>query len=57
MTAKVSTDKCTGCEACVEACPLDAIVMKDGVAGVDESTCSDCGGCVEACPTEAIEMA
>jgi Fe-S-cluster-containing hydrogenase component 2 len=41
----------------VEACPLDAIVMKDGVAGVDESTCSDCGGCVEACPTEAIEMA
>lgn len=56
MAAVVDREKCTGCESCVEACPLDAITMQDGVAVVDESTCGDCGACVDACPVEAISM-
>lgn len=56
MAAVVDREKCTGCESCVEACPLDAISMQDGVAVVDESTCGDCGACVDACPVEAISM-
>jgi ferredoxin len=56
MPAKVDAETCTGCESCVESCPLDAIEMKDGVAVVDEETCGDCGACVDACPVEAISM-
>ena len=56
MPAVVDSKKCTGCESCVEACPLEAIEMKDDVAVVDEDTCSDCGACVDACPVEAITL-
>jgi NAD-dependent dihydropyrimidine dehydrogenase PreA subunit len=56
MTAIVDPDKCTGCESCVDACPLDAIEMQDDIAVVDEETCSDCGSCVDACPAEAITL-
>jgi ferredoxin len=56
MAAVVDPEKCTGCETCVESCPLDAISMKDGKAVVDPDTCGDCGACVDACPVEAIRM-
>lgn len=56
MPAKVDPDKCTGCEACVEACPVDAIAMKEGKAVVSEDDCVDCGACVGECPVEAIAM-
>jgi len=57
MPAKVNEEKCTGCEACVDACPAEAIKMVDGKAVVDADTCVDCGVCVDECPVEAIEMA
>ncbi len=56
MAAKIDSEKCSGCEQCVASCPLDSIVVKDGVAIVDESTCGDCGACVDSCPSEAISM-
>jgi NAD-dependent dihydropyrimidine dehydrogenase PreA subunit len=56
MTAIVDAEKCTGCESCVEACPLEAIEMQDDIAVVDEDTCGDCGTCVDACPVEAISV-
>jgi ferredoxin len=56
MTAKVNAEQCTGCEACVQSCPLEAIQVADGLAKVDESTCGDCGACVDACPTGAISV-
>jgi len=56
MAAVVDAEKCTGCESCVESCPLDAIEMKDDLAVVDEETCGDCGSCVDVCPVEAISM-
>lgn len=55
MPAKVDVEKCTGCEACVEECPSEAIKMVDDKAAVDDA-CVDCGVCVEACPVEAISM-
>ncbi len=54
MAAQVDVEKCTGCETCVETCPVEAIKMVDGKAVVDPDTCVDCGQCVDACPTEAI---
>ncbi len=56
MAAVVDAEKCTGCESCVDSCPLDAIEMQDNVAVVDADTCGDCGACVDACPVEAITM-
>jgi ferredoxin len=56
MAAVVDAEKCTGCEGCVDSCPLDAISMKDGIAVIDPDTCGDCGACVDVCPVEAISM-
>lgn len=56
MPAKVDADTCTGCESCVDSCPVEAISMEDDIAVIDVDTCSDCGGCVDACPVEAISM-
>ena len=55
MPAKVDPEKCTGCEACVDACPVTTIVMTDGKAVVQDE-CIDCGACVDECPCEAITM-
>jgi len=56
MPAKVDEQKCTGCEACVEECPNEAISMVNDKAVVDVDTCIDCGVCIDACPAEAISM-
>ncbi len=56
MAAVVDREKCTGCESCVEACPLEAIEMRDEIAVVDDEVCGDCGACVDVCPAEAIAL-
>ncbi len=55
MPAVVDKEKCTGCEACVKTCPVEAIAIKDEKADVSDA-CVDCGQCVDACPVTAIEM-
>lgn len=57
MAATVSAEKCTGCEDCVESCPLGAIAVSDSLAAIDADTCGDCGACVDVCPSQAISMA
>jgi heterodisulfide reductase subunit A-like polyferredoxin len=56
MAAVVDGEKCSGCEECVQSCPLDAITVNEKVAVVDEGTCGDCGACVDACPNGAISV-
>jgi heterodisulfide reductase subunit A-like polyferredoxin len=56
MAASVNAEKCTGCEECVQSCPLDAIAVSDGLAKIDPETCGDCGACVDVCPSEAISL-
>lgn len=46
---------CTGCEACANICPRDAITMRADWKGfkhpyIDSSKCIDCKLCVKTCP-------
>ena len=56
MAAVVDQGTCVGCESCVSACPVSAISVNDGKAGVDASSCVDCGSCVSTCPVSAISQ-
>ncbi len=57
----ISDYKCVGCEACVDACPVQAISIVGGKAVIDQAKCIKCGICVggnfadyTGCPVEAI---
>ena len=57
----VFPNRCTGCGACVRACPApEAIVfeMKDGkrVTAVNNEKCTACGKCISACPHDARDF-
>jgi len=52
----VNKEECTGCETCVDACPVDAISMVDGIAEIDAGECTECGTCISECPVEAISQ-
>jgi electron transfer flavoprotein alpha subunit len=54
MVVKVIEEECTGCESCVDSCPIEAIEMVDDIAKIKD-TCNSCNACIEACPVEAIE--
>jgi Fe-S-cluster-containing hydrogenase component 2 len=55
--AAVDTDLCTGCQACEEICPMDAVAVKDGLAEVDRERCIGCGLCVTVCEFDAMSLA
>jgi predicted Fe-Mo cluster-binding NifX family protein/ferredoxin len=54
--ARVIPGRCTGCEACQEVCPSDAISIIGSVAHVEAAACTGCGRCVAACPRKAIVL-
>ena len=52
--------KCTGCMACVDACPIhciSSVIKEDGFrySALDESRCISCGKCYFVCPLETQE--
>jgi len=53
--AKSCTYGCLGLATCVAVCDFDAIVIRDGIAIIDENKCTNCGACVKACPKNIIE--
>ncbi len=56
MAAVVDKEKCTGCGDCVEACPSNAVQLKEEKAEVGADDCIDCGACVDACTNGAMKM-
>lgn len=51
----VSDTQCTGCSACQNICPVNAITMQPNAEGfimpvIDENKCIDCGKCERQCP-------
>ncbi len=56
MAVKVSP-ACMGCQACISACPQEALYMDDnGVCQVIADKCTECGQCVDVCPVSALEL-
>lgn len=50
-----SCELCTGCAACVNSCPVNALVMRPDKEGflqpiVNETACIGCGKCERVCP-------
>jgi electron transport complex protein RnfB len=62
--AVIYADNCTGCEACIEVCPVDCIYKVPGedqpvlqsFCDIDLERCIGCALCERWCPWDAIEM-
>src|SRR6202171_4013764 len=62
--AGVNADNCTGCEACIEVCPVDCIYKLPGedqpvlqsFVDIDLERCIGCELCERWCPWDAIDM-
>lgn len=57
MIHKLKKEKCTGCGACYNACPIKCIKMKPDEKGffypdVDMEKCIKCGRCDNICPSQ-----
>jgi len=57
VVSRIDADGCTACGECASPhCPMDAIVLTEGVYHVLSSRCIGCGVCLTACPADAIEL-
>ncbi len=53
----IDTDKCTGCGACLTACPHDAITgEKKEPHTISAEVCTKCGICRETCKFDAVTV-
>ena len=66
ILARVDSERCVHCRACIAACPYGAIedhdiTARDGgvlrsVAKVNEGLCQGCGTCVAVCRSNSIDL-
>ncbi len=54
--AQLSSEACTGCETCIERCPMDALTMTDDGLHFERARCIGCGLCATGCPAGAISL-
>ncbi len=60
----VNTEKCKGCELCIEACPTNVIKMAKEVNGKGyhfaymeiPEACTGCANCASVCPDTVITV-
>jgi len=55
--SSIVQESCTGCGACIDICPMEAIQMADsGTAEVNLTRCIGCGLCLTACNFDAVKL-
>jgi Na+-translocating ferredoxin:NAD+ oxidoreductase RNF subunit RnfB len=62
--AVINQSGCTGCEVCIEFCPVDCMLTVPGpeydqhkkLVEIDLDVCIGCKLCVKYCPWDTIEM-
>jgi heterodisulfide reductase subunit A len=57
-TAVIDERICSGCQACLEVCPYNAIEFdaEREVCRVNEALCKGCGACIAACFSDAVSL-
>lgn len=52
----VDRNRCTRCRACMDACPMKVIGIRENAIVIDYRRCIACFCCQEACPSSAIKI-
>ncbi|CAO0820155.1 Caffeyl-CoA reductase-Etf complex subunit CarE [Desulfarculales bacterium] len=55
MALLIDKEKCSGCGACIDACPFEALRLIDDKTRVSEA-CTLCSTCVDVCPEGALAV-
>ena len=56
MAVKIDKEKCIGCGACIDVCPVSALTMVNDKSTVDEAACVDIGASLSTYNIEAMEL-
>jgi pyruvate formate lyase activating enzyme len=49
-------NRCIGCGACFEACPIEGALHRNGARRIDRLVCTNCGLCTETCYAQALML-
>jgi len=56
----IATERCNGCDACIQLCPHQAVTIKKKEAGtsyqIDPANCTGCNVCVDVCEHNAVSI-
>lgn len=50
------SDRCTGCEICIDSCNAKAISIIKGKAEINQDLCEGCAMCIAVCPNKAVRI-
>jgi uncharacterized Fe-S center protein len=56
MLPEIKPKTCTFCQKCIQWCPVEAIVERDGKAWIVREKCIGCGECLAVCRFEAVSF-
>jgi dissimilatory sulfite reductase (desulfoviridin) alpha/beta subunit len=56
VRVRLAPERCTGCGACLQACPAQALRLEEGLPVIRRRRCLGCSGCVRVCPQSAWQQ-